>query len=721
MDVGLTVSTQDITVSADLFLWSSVTFSVSGADLSGKEVWLHVADGRRPLAWQRQRLIAPVQLVAVDDVYSATVVFNTSLCQGLFGSKTEEAAIWLGLWDDTDGSWLARVQTTLNWAPQPHGVIAVAVAEEVPTLTELEAAIDAHDADALAHADLFAAASSSGVSDTVTQAGHAFAVGNVLRTGAVAYELAQADTAENAEAVGIVSEIDGDDFVVVFGGKITLTDSEVWPEAAGRGDVLFLSETTAGLLTLTEPQGEYVSKPMVVCLSTTEGIVLQHRGVVEDPDSGTPASEITVVPAGNIEAVTVQEALEELDSEKAATGHNHDEAYDALGTAAGLLDSHEDETTTVHGLLLHNLTAVVAPTAGDDAADGYAVGSRWIDTVAHVEYVCMDPAAGAAVWESTTGAAGVGGSTGAVDNAILRADGADGATLQAGSLTIEDASTETQANVQVKVAHAGQTNSALVLTPMGNGALVLGARPDGTVAGGNARGEESIDTQRLRQLPDQVASGQRSVMFASVSSATTGDRSACIATQSSQATGSMSLAAVGTCIASGTNSVAVANGKAVYENCIGIGPGSKAYLYSSVAHASGVFATDGDAQAWNVVGRTQIATTDATPMTFGTVNVHLAIPAERTWYCTIRLVARQDDGSSGYAERRVCIQRTGTTTALVGTVQTIGADAWDTALGTPTIAITADDTNERLVITITQANATATRWVASVDAVEVGY
>jgi hypothetical protein len=50
----------------------------------------------------------------------------------------------------------------------------------------------------------------------------------------------------------------------------------------------------------------------------------------------------------------------------------------------------------------HNLNASVAPTATDDSGSGYVVGSRWIDTTADKEYVCVDATATAAVWTETT-------------------------------------------------------------------------------------------------------------------------------------------------------------------------------------------------------------------------------------------------------------------------------------------------------------------------------
>jgi len=49
---------------------------------------------------------------------------------------------------------------------------------------------------------------------------------------------------------------------------------------------------------------------------------------------------------------------------------------------------------------LNNLAAAVAPVAGDDVADGYDVGSIWIDTVLENVFICIDPAAGVAVWRN---------------------------------------------------------------------------------------------------------------------------------------------------------------------------------------------------------------------------------------------------------------------------------------------------------------------------------
>ena len=49
-----------------------------------------------------------------------------------------------------------------------------------------------------------------------------------------------------------------------------------------------------------------------------------------------------------------------------------------------------------------NYAGTAAPTAGDDNADGYRVGSLWIDVTNDEAYRCVDDSTGAAVWIGTT-------------------------------------------------------------------------------------------------------------------------------------------------------------------------------------------------------------------------------------------------------------------------------------------------------------------------------
>jgi hypothetical protein len=94
--------------------------------------------------------------------------------------------------------------------------------------------------------------------------------------------------------------------------------------------------------------------------------------------------------------------------------------------------------------------------------------------------------------------------------------------------------------------------------------------------------------------------------------------------------------------------------------------------------------------------------------------------AGQTYGGMIHIVARKSDGSqSASYSRRVCIQRTGSTTSLVGSVQTIGTDIEDDASWDVTIS--ADDTHDSLMITVTGVAATNIRWVARLDFVELTY
>lgn len=93
-----------------------------------------------------------------------------------------------------------------------------------------------------------------------------------------------------------------------------------------------------------------------------------------------------------------------------------------------------------------------APAVTDDTAAGFAVWDKILDQVAGEAYLCLDATEGAAVWEIVSLAADdlaslfsskLGGSTGGVDNAILRADGDGGKAAQASPATVEDDGTIT--------------------------------------------------------------------------------------------------------------------------------------------------------------------------------------------------------------------------------------------------------------------------------------
>jgi hypothetical protein len=109
----------------------------------------------------------------------------------------------------------------------------------------------------------------------IVQSGHGFSPGQVLRWNGSTHVLAKGDTAANAEAVGIVSHVwDANRFTLMFFGKCT--------ELSGLtpGAVYFLSPSTAGALTTTEPSvNPQISKPLLIAITPTTGYFFDWRGM----------------------------------------------------------------------------------------------------------------------------------------------------------------------------------------------------------------------------------------------------------------------------------------------------------------------------------------------------------------------------------------------------------------------------------------------------------
>jgi hypothetical protein len=98
----------------------------------------------------------------------------------------------------------------------------------------------------------------------------------VIRLSSSTYITAKADSKTNAEAVGIVTAVAGaDDFTFAVIGKVSGLSGLT------AGTVYFLSPTSAGALTATEPTtvGQ-VSKPLLIADSTTSGYLFDFRGQI---------------------------------------------------------------------------------------------------------------------------------------------------------------------------------------------------------------------------------------------------------------------------------------------------------------------------------------------------------------------------------------------------------------------------------------------------------
>ena len=119
------------------------------------------------------------------------------------------------------------------------------------------------------------AATAKTLKESISLASHGFTVGDVIRwnNGSPSYIRAQADSAANAEVLGIVSaKVDTNTFELTYGGYIDL------PQFAGISyPVLFLSGVCAGGLTHNPPSAlGTVVKPVVTRHPTLNGFVLNN-------------------------------------------------------------------------------------------------------------------------------------------------------------------------------------------------------------------------------------------------------------------------------------------------------------------------------------------------------------------------------------------------------------------------------------------------------------
>jgi hypothetical protein len=140
--------------------------------------------------------------------------------------------------------------------------------------------------------------------------------------------------------------------------------------------------------------------------------------------------------------------------------------------------------------------------------------------------------------------------------------------------------------------------------------------------------------------------------------------------------------------------------------------------YGQASHAAGQFAAPGDAQTSVLVARISTANNTPAELLLAGDNFRCTIASDTTWAFSILVVARRTDAdneSAGYEFKGVIDNNAGTT-ALVGSVtKTVLAEdtaGWD-------CNVTADDTNDALVVTATGENAKTIYWVARITLVEV--
>lgn len=315
-------------------------------------------------------------------------------------------------------------------------------------------------------------------------------------------------------------------------------------------------------------------------------------------------------------------------------------------------------------------------------------------------HVLTADGAGGAAWETLPTAGDLIGPAASIDNALPRFDGISGKLLQSTPLYYAD-------------------NNSLYTDVVGQTA-------------GNARGVGAVDLQSVRNAADHVASGTYSVAMG-YRCKVSGDYGSVGMGYDSDATGYASLAIGQTNVASGNNAIALGYG------CIASGQSDVTLGYSVVASgtwsvamgrgsyttkpaqlAFGYDASSYSNQQWSVIFL-RGTTTDATPTVLATPGT-ATVPASVTWDFRVRLVARAAAGANhaNFEINGLIARDQSNNTALIGTptvtplFASAGASAW-------AVAVSANNTNESLEITVTGASATSIIWIARVDLVEVKY
>jgi hypothetical protein len=305
-----------------------------------------------------------------------------------------------------------------------------------------------------------------------------------------------------------------------------------------------------------------------------------------------------------------------------------------------------------------------------------------------------------------------------------------------------------QANVAISQ-NTTETNSALVLTPKGTGALIAGPKPDGTAVGGNARGTQAVDLQISRSTNTRIASGASSFVAnlnntasASGSSAfgngntASGTNSFCIGAGSNTTSGTGSFCSGEQCQASnnysacfGQSNLASGDRSIVLGGSSSTASGTRACAIGHLtlsdrlnmfAHGSGFFAATGDAQRARFVLRCKTTTNSAVELFLDGSSTRLTIPSGKVLALTINICGISSTGAAvAHYMRQYALKNVSGTCTEVYAPVTIGTD---NAAGT-SIALSAYDVGavEALRVEVTGTASTIWRWVASVDAVEIAY
>jgi hypothetical protein len=283
---------------------------------------------------------------------------------------------------------------------------------------------------------------------------------------------------------------------------------------------------------------------------------------------------------------------------------------------------------------------------------------------------------------------------------------------------------------QVKA--TGGTNTPLVLTPLGTGALQA-QKTDSTTAGGNARGSNAVDWQAVRAAATNVASGSNSIVSGGQNNTASNSNSTVVGGATNNASGNGAVAGGNSNTASAATSVAFGNNNlsnAAYSTIAGGQYGtSRSIIGYAVFSAcnSPVAASAGVSQGGLLV--LGVATTDATATVLRSntsavsATNQVALPNNSAYVFKAMVIAGVTGAGNTSAWKLEGAIKRGVgvgTTAIVGTV-TATRLAYDAGASGWLVTATADTTNGALAFTVTGQASTTIRWVCKVETTEMTY
>ena len=316
-------------------------------------------------------------------------------------------------------------------------------------------------------------------------------------------------------------------------------------------------------------------------------------------------------------------------------------------------------------------------------------------------------AGGLPSWAASSGLSG----TGAVDNAVLRADGTGGATLQSSAFTIADLATASPNNTVNNVSMAptgGTTNVSVSIVPKGTGAFCL-AVPDSAATGGNVRGANAVDLQTSRTAATQVASGDTSFAIG-INNTVSAARSGAVGSTNS-VSGANSFAVGVTNVLSGSESLAFGNTHSVaHAYSIATGIYGKTQFAGQRVMSTDSYNGQGGAQLIEATNKNK--STSATPVVWD-----LSIVSGRTYHFNLLVAGVKSDGLAIARYSRCVSAKNIAGTVTIVSADTIGVDYEDNAL--TDIGVTASGANVR--ISVTGIAAETWRWQFAIHGVEIEY